>query len=558
MTTASLVLRNARLYTQIRNDPWAEALAIYKDRIVWVGRDADAERWIGPETEVIDAGRRLALPGIIDSHFHLLRGARALYDLQLGDARSIEDVQTRLRAFAEAHPDREWLVGQGWQYSLFAPGSAPTRTLLDAVVPDRPVLLTAFDLHTAWANTVALERAGILRGAPAPLAFGAVVMGEDGLASGELREPPAMDLVRQLIPPLTRDQELDLLRQALRLCAGFGITSVHNMDGDAHSLSLYRELEARGEMTVRIYVPLLVEPGTRPEAIEDWAHDTRDLWFKPEKNKFLPYPAPFVRTGCVKFFADGVVETKTAWMLEPYADGSGERGQPNFDPRELDRLIVAADSLGLQCFVHTIGDAAVRATLDAYQHARRLNGPRDARHRLEHIEVIDPVDLTRLKRLRVVASMQPLHADFGADEKNPWRALVGPARWAWGFAWRTIMNAGVPLAFGSDWPVVTMNPFEGMRAGLIRQKLDLSDARSAFPDHRLTLSELIAGYTADGAFFEFQEREKGRLQSGMLADLVVLDTDLFALPEAELTQHIAETRSVLTIAGGRVAHRTLA
>jgi len=555
---ASIVLRNARLYTQVRHDPWAEALAIYEDRIVWVGRDADAHQWIGPRTEVIDAGRRLALPGIVDSHFHLLRGARALYDLQLGDARSIEDVQARLRAFAEAHPDREWLVGQGWQYSLFAPGSAPSRALLDAVVPDRPVILIAFDLHTAWANTAALERAGILRGAPAPLAFGAVVMGEDGLATGELREPPAMDLVRQLIPPLTRDQELDLLRQALRLCAGFGITSVHNMDGDAYSLSLYRELEARGEMTVRIYVPLLVEPGTHPEAIEDWAHETREIWFKPEKDKFLPIPAPFVRTGCVKFFADGVIETKTAWMLEPYADGSGERGTPNFDPHELETLIVAADGLGLQCFVHTIGDAAVRATLDAYQRARKLNGARDARHRLEHIEVIDPVDLTRMKRLRVLASMQPLHADFGADVKNPWRALVGPARWAWGFAWRTIMNAGVPLAFGSDWPVVTMNPFEGMRAGLTRQKFDLSDAHSPFPDHRLTLSELIAGYTMDGAFFEFQEREKGRLRPGMLADVVVLDTDLFALPEAELAQHIAETRSVLTIVNGRVVHRTLA
>jgi predicted amidohydrolase YtcJ len=557
MTAASIVLRNARLYTQVRNDPWAEALAIHKGRIVWVGRDADVQQWIGPQTEVIDTGRRLVLPGIIDSHFHLLRGARALHDLQLGDARSIEDVQTRLRAFAEAHPEREWLVGQGWQYSLFAPGSAPIRSLLDAVVPDRPVILIAFDLHTAWANTAALKRAGILRGAPISLAFGVVVMGEDGLATGELREPPAMDLVRQLIPPLTRDQELDLLRQALRLCASFGITSVHNMDGDAYSLSLYRELEARGEMTVRIYVPLLVEPGTHPEAIEDWAHETQESWFKPEKNKFLPYSVPFVRTGCVKFFADGVIETKTAWMLEPYADGSGERGTPNFDPHELETLIVAADGLGLQCFVHTIGDAAVRATLDAYQRAHKLNGARDARHRLEHIEVIDPVDLTRMKRLRVLASMQPLHADFGADAKNPWRLLVGPDRWAWGFAWRTIMNAGVPLAFGSDWPVVTMNPFEGMRAGLTRQKLNLSDAHTPFPDHRLTLSELVAGYTMDGAFFEFQEREKGRLQSSMLADLVVLDTDLFALPETELVQHIAATRSVLTIVNGHIAYRIL-
>jgi predicted amidohydrolase YtcJ len=558
MSHASLVLRNARIYTQVRADPWAEALAVQDDRIVWVGPDMHASDWIGPETQVIDVGRRLVLPGLIDSHFHLLMGARYLRDLQLGDARTVEEVQVRLRAFAAAHPEREWLVGQGWQYSLFAGGSAPTRALLDAVVSDRPVLLIAFDLHTAWANTAALQRAGILNGAPAPLSFGAVVMGEDGLATGELREPPAMDLVRRLIPPLTREEETDLLRQALRLCAGYGITSVHNMDGNAYSLALYRDLEARGEMTLRIYVPLLVEPGTSEDAIEAWVQATRDTQRASNGEGAHAAAAPFVRTGCVKLFADGVIEAKTAWMLEPYDDGSGDCGRPNFDPDEFKKLIVKADALKLQIFVHAIGDAAIRATLDAYELARKLNQPRDSRHRIEHIEVLDPVDLTRMKRMRVLASMQPLHADFGSDPNNPWRQLVGPKRWAWGFPWRTILNAGVLLAFGSDWPVVTMNPFEGMRAALTRPKLDFSDERSHFPDHRLTLTELIAGYTLEGAFFEFQESEKGRLKPGMLADLAVLDTDLFNLPRADLQAAIASTRSALTIVGGRVVHRALA
>lgn len=557
MSYASIVLRNARIYTLVRADPWAEALAIVGDRIAWVGRDMDAADWVGPDTHVIDAGRRLALPGLIDSHFHLLMGARALRDLKLDDAHSIDEVQSRLRAFAEAHPDREWLTGRGWQHSLFAPGSRPNRAALDAVVSDRPVYLAASDGHSAWVNTAALQRAGILNGPPQQPSFGAVVMGDDGLATGELREA-AMDFARDLIPPLAREEEDNLLRQALRVCAEYGITSVHNMDGDAQSLTVYRDFEARGELTLRVYVPLTVEPGTPEAAIEAWARETQPISQAAIAARSEPGPMPFVRAGCVKLFADGVIESKTAWMLEPYDDGSGERGRPNFDPDEFKRLIAKADALKLQIFVHAIGDAAVRAALDAFDLARKLNQPRDARHRLEHIEVLDPVDLTRMKRKRVLASVQPLHADFGSDPDSPWRQLVGPRRWAWGFPWRAILDAGVPMAFGSDWPVVTMNPFEGMRAGLTRPKLDFSDARSHFPDHRLTLEELIAGYTLDGAFFEFQERDKGRIKPGMLADLVVLDTDLFNLPRADLEASIAGTRAALTIVGGRVVHRALA
>ncbi|MCS7054818.1 MAG: amidohydrolase [Thermoflexales bacterium] len=557
MPHASIVLRNARIYTLVRTDPWAEALAIVGDRIAWVGPDTDAAEWVGPNTQVIDAGRRLVLPGLIDSHFHLLMGARTLRDLKLDDARNVDEVQSRLRAFAQAHPEREWLTGRGWQHSLFARGGRPERAALDAVVPDRPVYLVASDGHSAWANTAALQRAGILNGPPRQPTFGAVVMGEDGLATGELREA-AMSFVRDLIPPLPRDEEDDLLRQALRACAEYGITSVHNMDGDAQSLAVYRDFEARGELTLRIYVPLTVEPGTPEAAIEAWAHDTQQTDRAAIEARPTPDAMPLVRTGCVKLFADGVIESKTAWLLEPYDDGSGECGRPNFDPDEFKRLVTKADALKLQIFVHAIGDAAVRAALDAFNLARRLNQPRDARHRLEHIELLDPVDLTRMKRQRVLASVQPLHAEFGSDPDNPWRRLVGPRRWAWGFPWRAILNAGVPMAFGSDWPVVTMNPFEGMRAALTRPKLDFSDARSHFPDHRLTLEELIFGYTLDGAFFEFQERHKGRIKPGMLADLAVLDTDLFNLPRTDLESGIAGTRSALTIVGGRIVHRALA
>jgi hypothetical protein len=546
MPEASLVVRNARIYTLDRSLPWADALAIQGDRIAWVGRDYEADDWIGPNTKVIEAGKRLVLPGLIDSHFHLLLGARGLHGVQLDDAKSVEEIQQQVRAFAQAHPDREWITGRGWQYKALPEGVAVHRKMLDEVVPDRPVVLTAFDGHTAWANTVALERAGLLNGPSAQPAFGAVIMGDDGAATGELRETVAMNLVRSHVPELTAAEQDALLRRALKMAASYGITSVHNMDGQHDALSVFHRFDAHAELTLRVYVPFDVEPGMKEDALEAWVHS-------PNANS----QSPLVRTGAMKFFADGVVESKTAWMLEPYADGSDDRGKPNFDPEEFKRLVVKADYLRQQVFVHAIGDAAARLALDAFNHAIRMNGPRSSRHRIEHVEVLDPADLTRFKRMHALASVQPLHADFGTDDANPWRKLVGPRRWAWGFPWRTLMNAGVPLAFGSDWPVVTMNPFEGMRAGLARHKLDFSDAKSHFPDQKLTLEELIEGYTRAGAYFEFQEREKGQIKAGMLADVIALDQNWFdALPE-ELSGVIGDTRSALTIVGGRIVHEAM-
>ena len=557
LRTSSLVLRNARIYTHDRSQPWADAIAIEGDRIVWVGNEEDAHDWLGPDTREIDLGCRLVLPGLIDSHFHLLMGAKLLHGAQLDDALTVDALQQAVRAYANSHADQAWVTGRGWQYKAFPRGTPIHRKLLDAIVPDRPVYLNAFDVHTGWANTKALELAGILHGPKQQPSFGAVVIDSDGTATGELREPPAMDFVRNLIPALSNDERDALLRDALKQVASYGITSVHNMDGDADTLQVFRDFEARGEMTVREYVPLRLNANSTVEEIEEWMRLTRDSSLVIAHESRVTSPAAFVRTGGIKLFADGVVESKTAWMIEPYADGSGDKGVPNFRSDDFSRLIANADALKMQVAVHAIGDMAVRATLDAYQQARLMNGPRDARHRVEHIEVLSPQDLTRFGRMHVLASMQPLHADFGADTANPWRDLVGPGRWGWGFPWRALKMADVPIAFGSDWPVVTMNPFEGMRAGLSRLKLDFSDERSSFPDHRLTLAELIDGYTVDGAYFEFQENEKGQLRAGMLADVVALDQDLFALSKDELSQHIGKTRSALTVVGGRVVHEAL-
>lgn len=535
---ATLLLRNARIFTMNPVQPWAEALAAIGDRVVWLGRDADAGAWAGPATQIIDAGGRLALPGLIDSHFHLLLGARALSQLDLDDAASLEDVQARLAAYAAASPGREWVVGRGWKYRLFAPGQAIRREILDRAVPDRPVLLTAFDGHTAWANTAALQRAGILGGADTGDAFSQVVLGDDGLASGELREGGAIGLVRKLVPPMSAAEQEDLLRQALRRLAALGVTGVHNMDGDEAQLALYARLADAGELSLRVLLPLSLSPGSDPAAIDAWADLARS------------HTGPLLRAGAAKLFMDGVVESKTALLLAPYADGSGDLGAANYDQEEFEELVSRADANGLQVFVHAIGDGAVRRTLDGYAAARRRNGPRDARHRVEHVELVDPADVGRFVDLGVIAAMQPLHANFGLDAQNTWRRLAGPERWPWGFAWRRLRDAGVRIAFGSDWPVASPDPLRGLHVARNRLKLDGSGPASAFPDQRLTLEEAIAAYTADAAYAGHREAELGRLAPGHLADLVLLSQNLFEIEDAA----IGQTRVELTIVGGQVVY----
>jgi predicted amidohydrolase YtcJ len=531
----TLLLHNAKVYTGDPALPWAQAVAIAGDRVAWVGAEADAAAWRGPRTEVVDGGGRLLLPGLTDSHIHLLGGARALGDLALDDVATLPECLQRLRAYADANPGLPWIRGRGWRYSLFGRGEPIRRALLDAVVPDRPVYLTAFDGHTAWANTRALELAGILGGAEAG-ANSLVVQGDDGAATGELREAGAMAYVRALLPAPTPADDERLLRRALRELAALGVTGAHNMDGDAAQIALYQRLAERGELTLRVRCPMSFGPETPLGRLDEFAALGASLG------------GPWVRGGCVKLFADGVVESKTALLLAPYADGSGDLGAANYDEAHFQRAVARADALGQQVIVHAIGDAAVRMALDAFERAREGNGPRDSRHRVEHVELLDPADLHRFRALGVIASMQPAHANFGLDESNPWRRLAGPERWAWGFPWRALLDAGAPVAFGSDWPVASADPLLGMQVAQTRIKLDFSAADSPFPDQRPALHETVAAYTAGAAFAGFAEREQGRIAPGFLADMVLLSEDIFALPP----ERIASARAGLTIVGGRI------
>jgi predicted amidohydrolase YtcJ len=328
-------------------------------------------------------------------------------------------------------------------------------------------------------------------------------------------------------------QKRRLLQQGLAQAAALGITSIHNMDGDAAQMALYASLLTADELTLRIYCPYSITPETPVEALAEAVE------------LLQAYQSNMLRGGCVKFFMDGVIESYTGLLLEDYAGQPGCRGEANYDFEHFTRMALEADRLGLQIFVHCVGDGAVRRTLDAYTLVQQTNGRRDSRHRIEHIELLHLDDLPRFAELGVIASMQPLHVPLLFDETDPWPSRTGPKQWGRSFPWQTLRQAGARLAFGSDWPVVSQNPWLGLYAALNRRPW-LPD----LPEQRQTLADTLAGYTRDAAYAEFQENEKGQLKPGMLADVVLLTSDLEATPEEELDR----TQVALTICDGRVVY----
>jgi predicted amidohydrolase YtcJ len=531
--TADCLITHARVFTADPNNPHAEAVVVRGPRIVFVGSAEAAEGWRGPRTRVVEGQGCTLMPGFIDSHFHLLWGSLELGDIQLGEVKTLEDLTAAVKAFASEHPDQAWLVGRGLSYAILPDKQSLTRQHLDAIIADRPLIVFAYDTHTTWANTEALRRASLLKEGKTVGPNSEIVLGADGLANGELREPGAYRPIIDLIPLPDEARKRALLHKGLTQAAACGVTSVHNMDGNAQDLALYAALEDVGELTLRLYVPTSVTPHTPLEALAE-AAALRE-----------PYQSDRVRSGCVKFFMDGVIESYTALLLSDYADRPGYRGGALFSAEHFTRMAVEADRLGLQIFAHAIGDAAVRRTLDGYEAAQRANGRRDARHRVEHIELIHPDDLQRFAELGVIASMQPLHAPPAASDSDVWPARVGASRWGRSFAWQTLRQAGARLAFGSDWPVVTQNPMRGLHMALNRQPW-----WPGLPEQRQTLEAALIAYTRDAAYAEFQEHQKGQLRAGMLADLVLLSEDIFAVP----VEQIDQVWPVLTMCDGQIVY----
>ncbi len=532
MSTAELIITNARALTLDPERPRAEAVAVRGERILFVGSERSALELRGPQTTVFDAEGKTLLPGLIDSHFHLLWGSLRLGDIQLEEVGDLDALRRAVEDYRRAHPGAAWLRGAGLGYEVLPGGARLTRRHLDALERDTPLVLTCFDFHTLWCNTAALQRAGILHGAEVA-SNAEVVMGEEGLATGELREFEAMRLVYDLMPEPGESEVLERLREGVRLANSYGITSIHNMNGDREEFALYRRLERSGELPLRIYFPFHLRPEMPISVIEDEALELRE-----------GYRSPYLRAGMLKLFMDGVVEAYTAFLSEPYA-GADHCGEAIFEAEHFNEIAVRAERAGLQVAVHAIGDAAVRRALDGFEVARRVNGKEGSRHRLEHVELLHPDDLGRFAELGVIASVQPYHCTRPeTGHLTAWMRFVPPHRLRDSFPWQTLRAAGARLAFGSDWPVVTMNPFLSFEAAQRRRPWGAGQ-----PDQAQTLLDTLAGYTKDAAYAEFQESEKGQLKAGMLADLVLLSDDL------EPLETFSGLRAVLTVSGGRVVHQ---
>jgi predicted amidohydrolase YtcJ len=532
-----LIIVNGRVHTGTGQR--AEAVAVQGNKVLKVGTNRDVQRLRRAQTTVIDAKGGTVLPGFNDAHTHLVSGGLGLQELSLADATTIDAVKDAVRAWADAHPSHDWIHGRGWYYAAF-PGGLPTRQLLDTLVPDRPAYLVAYDGHTGWANTRALALAGITRRTKSPAGGLIVKDARTGEPTGVLKES-AMRLADVARPQATRADRLAAIRAAMSEAHRMGVTSVQSAGGQPDELDLYDELRRRGELTVRVYQALSADA-----SLDDAAIQRLEQAFKHFADD------PLLKSGAIKLVADGVVETRTAAMLAPYATRPVSSGEPLLPPAALTRIVALLDKQGWQVLTHAIGDAAVRATLDAYEQAARANPapPRGRRHRIEHIETVDEADVPRFGTLGVIASMQPFHA-APPTPADPWAIQLGPERAARGWLIGSLARAGAHLAFGSDWPVVSLDPRFGLYTAVTRKTAGGEPEGGWNPAERISLADAVDAYTRGAAFAAFDEQRKGTLARDMLADVVVMSADIFTLPPDELLQ--AEV--AVTIADGRVVYR---
>jgi len=537
---ADTVFVNGRVYTVDGSRSWAEAVAVRHGRIQFVGTDAGARSLAGPATRVVDLGGRMMLPGMHDSHVHLLTSGVEQLGCDLTEGHSVDEYLAMAKACADARPDDAWVYGSGWSMDAVGPGGMASRKLLDDIVPDRAVYLETTDGHTAWVNSKALEIAGITADTPDP-ANGRIDR-EPGSREplGTLQET-ATDLVERLYP-VTVDMVARGLQNGIQMLNAYGITSVQEAKaGDfdlARDLDAFQLLQERGELTLRVVESMKWHPELGLAQIAE---------FERQRERFA---SGRLRATTVKIFQDGVMENFTAAMLEPYAGQGGTRGLPRQTPDELNAAVVALDAAGFQVHFHAVGDAAIRQCLDAVEAARDANGASDHRHHIAHLELIDPDDIPRFRALDVVANFQPLWAY--ADEYITELTLpfIGPARGRWLYPIGSVYRAGGMIAFGSDWSVSTANPFPQIETAITRRHPGDAGDPVFIAEEVISLPEAIAAFTINGAWVNHSERDTGSIEVGKFADLAVLDRNLFAIAPED----ISETRVLLTVLEGQVVH----
>jgi predicted amidohydrolase YtcJ len=527
---ADTVILNAHVWTVDDARPEAQAVAIAGERILRVGTNEEVRGLAGPRTKVVDAAGRLVLPGFQDNHVHFLMGGSQVGQLDLRDASTPEEFGRRIADYAKTRPAGEWIQGGNWDHDKLPGGRLPTAEMIDRYVSDRPVFVSRFDGHMAVANTAAL-RAGGVSAATVDPEGGSVVRKPGSQEPEGVLKDAAMDAVLKVIPPPTPAQLQEFAEKAFAEARRLGLTTVQDMLEGRDQLAAYEAVRVKGGMTARVY-------GRWP--IRDWR------WLA-ERVRTTGTGDDLLTLRSLKAFADGSIGSSTAYMYAPYADDPKNTGLPSDVLRDLPDWAVAADAAGLQMSVHAIGDRAIGEVLDVFERVERTNGPRDRRPRIEHDQHTHPRDFVRHRGLGVVASVQPYHA---VDDGRFVEARLGRERCASSYAFRSFLDAGAHLGFGSDWPVATLDPIQGIDAAVNRRTLDGKTPGGWFPEQKVTVAQAIRAYTLENAYAAFMEDRTGTIAAGKYADLVMLDRDLLKIPAAG----IGQAKVVMTMLGGRIVH----
>jgi predicted amidohydrolase YtcJ len=538
-----LIVLNGTVYTADGSGTKAEAIAVQGNKILQVGSNREIQRLRRPQTVVVDAKGGAVLPGFNDSHVHFLSGGLSLNEIDLADARTMPAIESTISSWATANPNREWVTGRGWTYDPF-PGGLPTRQMLDALVSDRPAFIKSYDGHTGWANSAALKLAQITRRTANPVNGVVVKDARSGEPTGVLKES-AMQLVSSLVPRPTRQERIAALEAAMSVAHRHGVTSIQNASGSAEDLELYDEMRRNKALLVRVYAALNGDASLTTEQLDELDRLRR----KYDDD-------PLFKAGAIKLTLDGVIEAHTAALLAPYANRTTTSGEPQMSDEALQRIVAELDRRGWQVMIHAIGDRAVRMALDAYERAARQNDKpeRGRRHRIEHIETIDRADIPRFARLGVIASMQPYHSIPDPAQLEVWTGHLGPQRTERAWSYNSIAKAGGRLTFGSDWPVMSIDPVLGLHIAVNRTTPDGQPDGGWMAGERLPLGMAVDAYTRNAAWASFDEHRKGSLERDMLADVVILTHDIFSLPPARL----GEVDVAVTIFDGKVVYTRVA
>jgi len=523
---ADLVLRGGRVWAG-KGRPAATAIAVKDGRVAALGSDTDVQPLIGPGTRVVDLHGRLVVPGFNDAHVHFLSGGFGLLSVDLRDARDEQDFAARIGAHARTLPRGTWIQEGNWDHETWPSKALPTRALIDAVTPDHPVFVQRLDGHMALANSLALRLAGVTRESKDPDG-GTIVRDAAGEPTGILKDN-AEELVTRAIPEPSREMNLRAARAALKEAARVGVTTIQD-NSSVDALRTYQDLRAAGELTARFYVWRYASSALEPLEKAGLRTGLGDEW---------------IRLGALKILSDGSMGSGTAAFFDPYTDDPRTTGLLLHPVPELERLIREADAAGFQLAVHAIGDRANSLVLDAFEKAAAANPARERRFRIEHAQVVRKADLARYRRLGVIASVQPSH---GIDDMRWAERRIGKERARDAYNIRSFTEAGVAVAFGTDWFVEPLDPRLGLYAAVTRERPEGGPPGGWFPEEKIALEDALDLYTRGSAYAEFAEKEKGTLDPGLLADLVVFAADLFRIPPRE----ILTTPVDFTVAGGRV------